>query len=433
LSEELRRVAWLHVSEQRSGSSVRQRRLNLQARYDGFLQQQLAMARTPLGLDYQALVAHGVGNALDSKTVLVDLFLGEDASGAYATFVSVIGANGPLQYVVRHTLESSAVICDAGDPDSRLLLDGIAELVASVRYRVREPSGHRVVSREGSAALAAVARDVFGRLNEDLGRLHAEGGRHLVICPHGPLALLPFPLIPVSGRPLGDEWLITVVPTLGTALGSWHPTHSYHEHKPQPGSLGVIASPSGGVPFGLPEEPRLWDQVTELEQRQGPVTVLSRGLATPTAAIELMGKSRFVHIAAHGSAIAEVPAFHCLYLDGEGDEDGRLFAHDLLRSDLRGVELVTLCACESALGRVDPAGNLRGLPTALLTAGVGAVVATLWPVATEPALKFFAHLHSELDAGADRLTAFRSAQIASRTDFPRFAHWGAFTYIGYWR
>lgn len=183
----------------------------------------------------------------------------------------------------------------------------------------------------------------------------------------------------------------------------------------------------------MPEEPRLWDQVTELEQRRGPVTVLPLGSATPTAAIELISQSRFVHVAAHGSAIAEVPAFHCLYLDGANGEEGRLFAHDLLRSDLRGVELVTLCACASAVGRVDPAGNLRGLPTAFLTAGVGAVVATLWPVAAEPALRFFTHLHSELDNGVHRLAAFRSAQLASRREFPRFAHWGAFTYIGHWR
>ena len=431
--EELRRAAWLHVAEQRSGSSVRQRRLNQQARYDDWLQRQLATARTPLGLDYRSLSVAGAGNALGAGTVLIDLYLGDDASGAYATFVTVIAPSGHLQYLVPHARPSSLSVGDASDPDSRLLLDGIAELVASVRYRVREPCAHREISREGSAALAAAAHDVFGRLHEDLERLRGEGCRHLVICPHGPLALLPFPLLPVEGRPLSDDWLVTVVPTVGTALGSWNPTNGGLGSRSQPGSLGVIASPGGGVPFGLPEEPRLWDQVTELEQRRHPVSVLPRGSATPTHAIALMGQSRFVHVAAHGSAIAEVPAFHCLYLDSEGDDDGRLFAHDLLRSDLRRVELVTLCACESALGRVDPAGNLRGLPTALLAAGVGAVVATLWPVAAEPALRFFADLHSELDAGADRLTAFRSAQVASRRNFPRFAHWSAFTYIGYWR
>jgi hypothetical protein len=293
------------------------------------------------------------------------------------------------------------------------VLDGIAELVASVRYRVREPSAHREISREGSAALAEATHDVFGPLHEDLDRLRSEGCRHLVICPHGPLALLPFSLLPVEGRPLADDWLVTIVPTVGIALGSWHPT-SRDLGSPQGSSLGVIASPAGGVPFGLPEEPRLWDQATELEQLRRPVRVLPRGSASPTAALALMEQSRFVHIAAHGSAIAEVPAFHCLYLDSNSEEDGRLFAHDLLTSDLRGVELVTLCACETALGRVDLAGNLRGLPTGALAAGVGAVVATLWPVSAEPALRFFADLHSELDAGADRLTAFRSAQMATR-------------------
>jgi CHAT domain len=42
--------------------------------------------------------------------------------------------------------------------------------------------------------------------------------------------------------------------------------------------------------------------------------------------------------------------------------------------------LVTLSACETALGRVDRADNLRGLPATLLAAGAEVVVGTLWPV-----------------------------------------------------
>jgi hypothetical protein len=126
-------------------------------------------------------------------------------------------------------------------------MDGVGELVANVRYRVCEPSGHREISREGSGALAEAARDVFGRLHDDLERLRGEGCRHLVICPHGPLALLPFALLPVEGRPLGDDWLVTVVPTVGIALRSWHPTQGRRGHGPQPGSLGVVASPTVSV------------------------------------------------------------------------------------------------------------------------------------------------------------------------------------------
>jgi CHAT domain-containing protein len=103
-----------------------------------------------------------------------------------------------------------------------------------------------------------------------------------------------------------------------------------------------------------------------------------------------------------------------------------------MRRDLKSLELVTLCACETALGRVDPASNTRGLPQALLIAGVRTVVATLWPVAAQPALEFFGTLHRKLYQGADRLTAFRLAQQDAMVRFPRYADWGAFAYIGAW-
>ncbi|WP_075024262.1 CHAT domain-containing protein [Actinomadura madurae] len=64
---------------------------------------------------------------------------------------------------------------------------------------------------------------------------------------------------------------------------------------------------------------------------------------------------------------------------------GRVFAHDILKTDLRGVELVTMSACESALGRFDINDNLHGLPAALLSAGAAAIVGCLWPVAPDVA------------------------------------------------
>jgi len=94
---------------------------------------------------------------------------------------------------------------------------------------------------------------------------------------------------------------------------------------------------------------------------------------------------------------------------------------------------VTLCACETGLGRVDPAGNLRGLPASLLGAGAEAVVATLWPVMADSAGFFFLRLHAELAGGQSRLQSFRAAQIATRAEYPALRDWGAFTYIGDWR
>jgi CHAT domain-containing protein len=141
---------------------------------------------------------------------------------------------------------------------------------------------------------------------------------------------------------------------------------------------------------------------------------------------------RRVHIAAHGAGLGNAPAFHRLFLDPPDDSSGELFAHQVGERDLRGLELVTLCACETALGRVDPAGNLRGLPAAFLAAGAETVVATLWPVDAAPALHFFSAMYASLDLGRSRLDAFAAAQRDTRDRYPKAVDWGAFAYMGRW-
>ena len=64
--------------------------------------------------------------------------------------------------------------------------------------------------------------------------------------------------------------------------------------------------------------------------------------------------------------------------------DDRLLAYKLLKADLRYVELLTLSACETALGGFDRLDNQAGLVAALFSAGVRAIVACLWEVRPEP-------------------------------------------------
>ena len=98
-------------------------------------------------------------------------------------------------------------------------------------------------------------------------------------------------------------------------------------------------------------------------------TALPEDEATPARVAQALPGTRYVHIATHASQLAHAPAFQCLYLTPGDDGEGRLFAYQIAGLDLRGVELVTLCACETGLGRFDAGDNLRGLPAAFLAAG----------------------------------------------------------------
>jgi CHAT domain-containing protein len=121
-----------------------------------------------------------------------------------------------------------------------------------------------------------------------------------------------------------------------------------------------------------------------------------------------------------------------MFLSPDAASDGILYAYELLRYDLRGLDLLTLSACETALGRVDIGDNLRGLPANALIAGAATVVGTLWPVENSAAKTFFGSLHKELAAGAGKREAFRTAQKLTRSRHPQFRDWGAFCYSGRW-
>jgi len=99
---------------------------------------------------------------------------------------------------------------------------------------------------------------------------------------------------------------------------------------------------------------------------------------------------------------------------------------------LSQLHLVTLSACETALGRFDIGDNLRGLPAALLLGGASCLIGTLWAVDADASKFFFVTLYTTLNAGSSRLEAFATAQRATRRQFPRYQDWGAFYLIGQW-
>jgi hypothetical protein len=425
--EELRLCAWLHDAERQSGETAGQLRRNLQARYDEMLIKALRRLKDPLASGGPSSENAPLDEGFE-RTAVLDLYLGRDAAGRYTCHSILRLPQGMGRYSVSQAYDEIGPVSDPADEHASLLLDGLAPLVASVRHRIQEAPGARLVSREGAAALMAASQNVLGWDGNDLRELLASGCDHIAICPHGPLAFLPFHLLPIENSLLADSFTVTTIPFLGALFATPRP----NQRKPAV-ELGIVASSDGGVPFDLHAEPRLAAQARELASLTASSKVLANGEATPHTALALLGQSRYAHIASHGSGLGQVPSFHCLYLDRHDDLDGRLFAEQIMRSDLRGLELVTLCACETALGRVDPAGNIRGLPFALMVAGAQSVVATLWPVAAEPALHFFSVLHRELAADVGRLEAFRAAQISCRERHPRFADWGAFVYIGSWR
>jgi CHAT domain-containing protein len=95
----------------------------------------------------------------------------------------------------------------------------------------------------------------------------------------------------------------------------------------------------------------------------------------------------------------------------DGD-DGILTALEVLSLNLNGTRLVTLSACETGVGMIEPGEGVHGLVRSFREAGASAVVATLWPIADDATSAFMQRFYRRLvDGGEDARTALRNTQI----------------------
>lgn len=368
--------------------------------------------------------------AIPSDTVLVSLYVGErdkaditdENSTAILTCTAITQEDIIAWSVVVNAFGGKISIYN---PDGRIrALPPFAFQVAEAREAINADPLGRPVTPSAQKLLKAYYSQLGGPPAMLLERWWREGRRHLCFWPHGPLHYVPFALLEVDEEPLGNKWTITTVPSDVLLVRS---NGAESNTKIQ---FAAVGSGRGGVELGLQPQQMVEDHVHDVAGNFPGSEVLVGPQATPDNVMKAMKRSTHLHIAAHGSHDGEASWFQCLYMDAAGTGDGRLFAYDILQLDLRHVRLVTLSACESAMGRYDRNDSLRGLPAAFLLAGAETVIGTLWPIAPTVATTFFGKLYKKLAENPDKRSAYRAAQCATRASYPAYRDWGAFTYIG---
>ncbi|MFC8141580.1 CHAT domain-containing protein [Streptomyces paradoxus] len=386
------------------GHDTRQIARNVRWRISSLIDDELSRRSAPL-IDDQRLwaKAHGL---LDDRTVLLTWFLPAAVSGA-AVLLAV-------------TRQGRDLVVHLGDgADENNDRHPVADRVEAIRAEVERDPLFDDVTPEGSRLLRQPGDLPLG--GSDLwDKWRAQGKDRILAWPHGALHYLPLPLCRTGDRMIADDWTVTTIAGLEALAPAAGPV--------RPRRTAVLASADGGVPYGLHAEPALEEHARKVADAVGTDAVTGPA-ATRDRLLAELSTADVVHIAVHGTLDQDAPWMHCLHLTPDRDDDGRVFAYDFLEADLRGVRLVTLAACESALGRFDRADNVRGIPSALITAGAQAVVGCLWPVRPEPATYFYHHMHQRIAHGTDPECAFREAQLATRARHPHYRDWGAFTYL----
>ena len=92
--------------------------------------------------------------------------------------------------------------------------------------------------------------------------------------------------------------------------------------------------------------------------------------------------------------------------------------------------LVTLSGCETALSRLEPGDELLGLREALLAAGAGALLVSLWQVDDASTGRLMAAFYERLLAGATPARALAAVQREMHAAGEPAYRWAPFVLVG---
>ena len=148
---------------------------------------------------------------------------------------------------------------------------------------------------------------------------------------------------------------------------------------------------------------------------------------------------RVVHFATHGKVDSRYPSLSWLafsQFDAQANaREGLLRLHDIYELDL-AADLVTMSACDTALGREIRGEGLAGLVQGFMYAGARSVLASLWQVPDRATAEFMSMFYQNLLERNQRpAEALFNAQ-RELSEKPRWRHpyfWGAFVLQGDWR
>jgi CHAT domain-containing protein len=95
----------------------------------------------------------------------------------------------------------------------------------------------------------------------------------------------------------------------------------------------------------------------------------------------------------------------------DGGEDGFLTGLEVMTSNMKGVDMVFLAACETGVGRTKGGEGIFGLRRAFHSAGVKEVVSTLWEVPTSETMDIMKDFFADLLSGEAGYVALRDAKL----------------------
>lgn len=240
----------------------------------------------------------------------------------------------------------------------------------------------------------------------------------LAVVPTGILSYVPFAALRKDGKFLVESRELAVI----------HQS-SQLERLAQP-KMGVQG---GSVVIGNPdltlasaeneakEVGQLLPQASVLLGKEATLARLLQKLNAPTS---------YLHLATHGinSSADQTESYLVL-------ADSRLYGHDIVGLPLNETRLVTLSACQTALGETIPDSEITSLAQAFEFAGVPTVISTLWPVEDESTKQLMAAFYAKVKTQDNLAAALQHAQLTvlQSEKYKNPFYWAGIQLGGDWR
>jgi CHAT domain-containing protein len=264
-----------------------------------------------------------------------------------------------------------------------------------------------------------------------------------VFVPDGVLKAIPFAALvsPVTNRYLIEDYALAVSPS-ASILAQLITQRETKRRAAE--SLLLVSNPRYSQKLfpGLKPLPGTDEEMANLRSFYPGLHQLAGEQATKKALIEMMGQYAIVHLATHSFLDEETPLSSAIVLAtnaanpvGEVKESSILQAHEILRLKLPETRLVILSSCRSAASAPERSDGPATLAQAFFSAGVPAVIGSLWEVDDASTAKLMTAFHRAYRVS--KLTpcqALRQSQLtllsAGQGQWKHPYYWAAFLLSG---
>jgi CHAT domain-containing protein len=244
----------------------------------------------------------------------------------------------------------------------------------------------------------------------------AHGTPRLIIVPDGAMYGLPFPALrnPDNDRYLIQDYILETAPS--ATLYAFARTRDAMLAKSGAPSLFIMGNPrfDPTLPLigDLPSLPHAEQEARLIAAIYGAEPVIGAAATVP-AFLQGAAPADIVQFAGHAVVNSVTPSASYLLMARSDGHSGVLTAGELLDGlTLDRTRLVVLSACSSAGGRGVGAAGVAPLVRPILTAGVPAVIGSLWNVNDATTRELLVSFHQHFRQRKDAAVALRGAQLA---------------------